>query len=121
MPAILIHVVRHVALKYLPICGYLILCFSTAECDGAQVGIGGSENFYSVFESELADHVPVIHASIAGCRIIGRLCVGNSKGLLLPNTTTDQEMLHIRNSLPDSVVVQVSQPILIAACLDVRY
>jgi translation initiation factor 6 len=25
---------------------------------------------------------------------------------LLPNTTTDQEMLHIRNSLPDSVVVQ---------------
>eukprot|EP00960_Hanusia_phi_P073375 767996-Hanusia_phi.AAC.6 len=74
-----------------------------------QVGIGGSENFYSVFESELADHVPVIHASIAGCRIIGRLCVGNSKGLLLPNTTTDQEMLHIRNSLPENVVVQVSR------------
>jgi hypothetical protein len=42
----------------------------------AQVGIGGSENFYSVFESELADHIPVIHASIAGCRIVGRLCVG---------------------------------------------
>lgn len=70
------------------------------------VGIGGSENFYSVFESELADHIPVIHASIAGCRILGRLCVGNSKGLLLPNTTTDQEMMHIRNSLPDKVVVQ---------------
>ena len=121
MPAILINIVRHVVLKYLHVCGYLILCSSTAECDGAQVGIGGSENFYSVFESELADHVPVIHASIAGCRIIGRLCVGNSKGLLLPNTTTDQEMLHIRNSLPDSVVVQVSQPILIAACLDGRY
>ena len=68
------------------------------------VGIGGSENFYSVFESELADHVPVIHASIAGCRILGRLCVGNSKGLLLPNTTTDQEMMHIRNSLPDKVL-----------------
>ena len=28
------------------------------------VGIGGSENFYSVFESELSDHVPVIHSSI---------------------------------------------------------
>lgn len=24
----------------------------------------------------------------------------------MPNTTTDQELLHIRNSLPDSVVVQ---------------
>ena len=70
------------------------------------VGVGGSENFYSVFESELSDHIPVIHASIAGNRIVGRMCVGNSKGLLLPSTTTDQEMLHIRNSLPDSVVVQ---------------
>ena len=63
------------------------------------VGVGGSENFYSVFESELSDHIPVIHASVAGNRIVGRMCVGNSKGLLLPNTTTDQEMLHIRNSV----------------------
>ena len=29
-----------------------------------------------VFEGELADKIPVIHTSIAGCRIIGRLCVG---------------------------------------------
>ncbi len=43
--------------------------------------------------------------SIAGCRIVGRLCVGNNKGLILPNSTTDQELQHIRNSLPDSVVV----------------
>lgn len=28
------------------------------------VGIGGSENFYSTFESELSDHIPVIHSSI---------------------------------------------------------
>mmetsp|Transcript_1746 Transcript_1746/g.3691 ORF Transcript_1746/g.3691 Transcript_1746/m.3691 type:complete len:246 (+) Transcript_1746:40-777(+) len=70
------------------------------------VGIGGSENFYSVFEAELADHIPVIHASVAGCRIVGRLTVGNRKGLLLPNTATDEEMRHIRNSLPDEVVVQ---------------
>ena len=28
------------------------------------VGIGGSENFYSVFQSELSDHIPVIHSSI---------------------------------------------------------
>jgi len=31
---------------------------------------------------------------------------GNKNGLLLPNTTTDQELLHIKNSLPDEVVVQ---------------
>ena len=34
---------------------------------------------------------------------------GNKNGLLLPNSTTDQELLHIRNSLPDEVVVQVDE------------
>jgi translation initiation factor 6 len=72
----------------------------------ALVAIGGSENFYSVFEQELADHIPVVHTSIAGCRFVGRVTIGNRKGLLLPSTCTDSEMLHIRNSLPDSVVVQ---------------
>lgn len=70
------------------------------------VGIGAAQNFYSVFEGELADVIPVVHASIAGCRIIGRLCVGNRNGLLLPSTTTDQELQHIRNSLPDAVKLQ---------------
>jgi translation initiation factor 6 len=31
---------------------------------------------------------------------------GNRRGLLLPSTCTDGEMMHIRNALPDSVVVQ---------------
>ena len=31
---------------------------------------------------------------------------GNKNGLLLPSTTTDQELLHMRNALPDEVVVQ---------------
>jgi len=90
------------------------------------VAIGGSENFYSIFESELADTIPVIHTSVGGCRIIGRMTVGefeslifhayfdyfffnitaNRHGLLLPNSTTDQELQHIRNSLPDSVKIQ---------------
>ncbi|KAJ2817038.1 Eukaryotic translation initiation factor 6 [Coemansia erecta] len=70
------------------------------------VALGGSENFYSVFESELSDVVPVIHTSIAGTRIIGRLTAGNRRGLLVPNTTSDQELQHIRNSLPESVAIQ---------------
>ncbi|EXX58960.1 Tif6p [Rhizophagus irregularis DAOM 197198w] len=32
--------------------------------------------------------------------------VGNRKGLLVPSTTTDQELQHLRNSLPDSVKIQ---------------
>lgn len=70
------------------------------------VALGGSENFYSVFEAELSDHIPVVKTSIAGTRLVGRVCVGNKNGLLMPNTTTDQELGHIRNSLPDEVVVQ---------------
>merc|ERR1712183_1016774 len=60
----------------------------------------------SIFEAELSDHVPVVHATIGGCRFIGRTTVGNRRGILIPNTATDQELGHIRNSLPDSVVVQ---------------
>lgn len=70
------------------------------------VALGGSENFYSVFEGELQDIIPVIHCSIAGCRIVGRLCAGNRHGLLVPSTTTDQVLQLLRNSLPDSVKVQ---------------
>ncbi|KAH8959067.1 hypothetical protein BDL97_06G061800 [Sphagnum fallax] len=55
------------------------------------VAIGGSENFYSTFEAEFADVIPVVKSSIAGTRVIGRMCV---------------ELLHFRNCLPDSVVVQ---------------
>lgn len=70
------------------------------------VGIGASENFYSLVEGELADVIPVIHCSISGTRIVGRVTAGNRKGLLVPSATTDQELQHIRNSLPDSVKVR---------------
>lgn len=70
------------------------------------VAIGGSENFYSLFESELADTIPVVHASIAGCRIVGNLSVGNRHGLLVPSSTTDQELQHLRNSLPEAVQIR---------------
>ena len=80
--------------------------FSKLTNKYCMVAIGGSENFYSIFESELSDSIPVIHTSIAGCRIIGRLTVGNRHGLLVPSTTTDQELQQIRNSLPDEVKVQ---------------
>jgi len=70
------------------------------------VAIGGSANFYSIFESELSETIPVVHSSIAGCRIVGRLTVGNRHGLIVPNSTTDQELQHLRNSIPDSVKIQ---------------
>jgi translation initiation factor 6 len=68
--------------------------------------IGGAQNFHSVFEAELADHIPVIQTSIAGIRIIGRMIVGNKNGLLVPTTTEDTELQHLRNSLPDHIRIR---------------
>jgi translation initiation factor 6 len=67
--------------------------------------MGASQNFYSVFEQELADHIPVVYCSIAASRVVGRLAVGNKHGLLVPSIATDQELQHLRNSLPNSVKI----------------
>ena len=48
----------------------------------------------------------MVYTSIAGCRILGRMTAGNRHGLLVPSSTTDQELQQIRNSLPDSVKIQ---------------
>lgn len=61
---------------------------------------------HSIFEAELQDVIPICHCTIAGTRIIGRLTAGNRKGLLVPTSTTDQELQHLRNSIPDSVKIQ---------------
>lgn len=80
--------------------------FSTLTNSYALVAVGASENFYSVFEAELQDVIPICHCTIAGTRIIGRLTAGNRKGLLVPTSTTDQELQHLRNSIPDEVKIQ---------------
>ncbi|GIQ85568.1 translation initiation factor IF6 [Kipferlia bialata] len=81
-------------------------CFAKLTNKYCLVGHAGSENFYSSFEAVLAEHIPVVHTSINGCKVVGRLCAGNRHGLVLPATVTDQEMMHIRNALPEDVVVQ---------------
>jgi hypothetical protein len=50
--------------------------FATLTNNYCLVSMGGSENFYSVFEGELADAIPVVHCSVGGNRILGRMCVG---------------------------------------------
>jgi len=68
--------------------------------------LGGSENFYSTLEAELSSHIPVIHATLGGTRIVGRVAVGNRHGLLVPSMATEQEMMHLRDNLPETVKVQ---------------
>ncbi|ESQ52673.1 hypothetical protein EUTSA_v10017712mg [Eutrema salsugineum] len=66
----------------------------------------GSTNFFSGFASKLRGVIPIVMTSIGESGTIGTLCVGKKNGLLLPHTTTDQQVQHLRDSLPDRVLVQ---------------
>ena len=50
--------------------------------------IQGSTNFYSAFESELGDVIPIVHTSIGGTRIIGRLTAGENYATSFPRYMT---------------------------------
>ncbi|KAJ3646797.1 hypothetical protein Zmor_024369 [Zophobas morio] len=69
-------------------------------CDGEE-----SNNFCKVAQDDLPD-IPVVKTSLAGCRVIGRMCVGNKNGLIVPETTSDVELQHLKRELPDSVEVR---------------
>lgn len=60
----------------------------------------------SAFESQLGDAIPICRTTIAGTRIVGRMTAGNRRGLLVPIQTTDQELQHLRNTLPDEIKIQ---------------
>lgn len=49
---------------------------------------------------------PLVLISSSKLNAAHLVSAGNRHGLLVPISTTDQELQHIRNSLPDSVKVQ---------------
>ncbi|ELA41242.1 uncharacterized protein VICG_01731 [Vittaforma corneae ATCC 50505] len=67
------------------------------------VGRSQTPNIINFFRENFS--VPIIETTINTINTVGSLCVGNSKGLVLPDTCTDQELQHIRNSLPESIKV----------------
>jgi len=70
----------------------------------ALVAATDSTTFVSAFEESL--NIPVIQCTINGIKMVGSQTVGNSKGLLVSSTTTNQELQHIRNSLPEKIKVR---------------
>lgn len=67
------------------------------------VGRSQSQNVINFFRENF--DCPVVETTINTIRSVGSQCAGNSKGLILPDTCTDQELQHIRNSLPPSIKV----------------
>ena len=59
-------------------------------------------------KSALGENFPIIFSNVFGSRCQGRLLVCNSKGIVLPSMATSEEMLSIKNAVPDNVVVRYS-------------
>jgi len=66
----------------------------------------GPEDIYEAFRTEL-NGVPVIPMSIAGTKMVGRMVAGNSCGLLVPSSITDEEFEVLSNGLPDIRIKKV--------------
>lgn len=64
-----------------------------------------TDAFNSVFQSTLSDQIPIVRSNIGGTNIVGRLTVGNSRGLIVPLTTTNLELEALREGLPDGVEI----------------
>ena len=62
-----------------------------------------SDNFMNTIQSNIGTDMPIIPISIANSSIIGRLCVGNKYGLLVPASITDDEWNMLSESLPAGV------------------
>ncbi|XP_063904125.1 eukaryotic translation initiation factor 6-like isoform X2 [Zophobas morio] len=56
-------------------------------------------------QGDLPD-IPVIRTSLSGCRVIGRMCVGNNHGLLVPEAIYDTELDHIRDKIPEPIQIK---------------
>ena len=78
-------------------------CFAKLTNSYCLLSSGGSESLYASFENEL--EVPVIMATIAGAKVVGRMTAGNKNGLIVPTSTTDEEIQAFRMRLPDSVKI----------------
>lgn len=68
------------------------------------VGRSQANNVLKFLNENIA--IPIVETTINSIRSVGSQCRGNKHGLLVPHTITDQEIIHIRNSLPENVVVR---------------
>ncbi|NXQ97836.1 IF6 factor, partial [Sagittarius serpentarius] len=81
-------------------------CFAKLTNAYCLVAIGGSENFYRGKVESLMETFFFFSFLSFSFFFLFLVILGNRHGLLVPSSTTDQELQHIRNSLPDSVRIQ---------------
>ena len=67
-----------------------------------------NQNCYRTVQGDLPEN-PLIRTSLSGCRVIGRMCVGNNHGLLVPEAIYDTELEHIRDKIPESIQIKKNE------------
>lgn len=71
------------------------------------LGLGNSRHYLNI--RKVGSSVETFFSSLLSLvfgLVVFFVILGNRHGLLVPSSTTDQELQHIRNSLPDSVRIQ---------------
>mmetsp|Transcript_8093 Transcript_8093/g.16137 ORF Transcript_8093/g.16137 Transcript_8093/m.16137 type:complete len:228 (-) Transcript_8093:1828-2511(-) len=61
--------------------------------------------FYKNLKSELNPTVTLIRGSVSGSRCLGRMLIGNNKGIILPYQTTVDELMNFRKLIPEQIVI----------------
>jgi translation initiation factor 6 len=69
-------------------------------------GTGAPDSFYSVYEASCGLYIPTITCTVAGTKIVGTMCVGNKRGLIVPESITDSEYDFLRESLPEEIAIK---------------
>mmetsp|Transcript_24305 Transcript_24305/g.47174 ORF Transcript_24305/g.47174 Transcript_24305/m.47174 type:complete len:227 (+) Transcript_24305:563-1243(+) len=65
-----------------------------------------SEKCLKILQKELKKKIPIIKTSVLQSKCLGRLIIGNNKGLLLPSETTFEEFQKIKKYIPDNIIVK---------------
>lgn len=66
------------------------------------IGKSPSRHFYSTFQHL---DIPIIETTINTIPTVGSLCQANKNGIIVSNSCSDTELMHIRNSAPENVKV----------------
>mmetsp|Transcript_20971 Transcript_20971/g.17391 ORF Transcript_20971/g.17391 Transcript_20971/m.17391 type:complete len:216 (+) Transcript_20971:1-648(+) len=65
----------------------------------------GPENFNNTVRKNLSSQCSIVECSISNTKLLGSMTQGNSKGLILPNTCTDQEFKDISAQISDKIEI----------------
>ena len=80
-------------------------CFLKLTSTYCLVSDDASQNVLQIINQETQGRIPIISASIAGTKIVGRMTAGNKNGLLVPTSITEEEYTIIKQNLPEGVKI----------------